>query len=232
MVDVAFTDRHGGVSDPPFESLDLGTRAGPRGAAAADNFALLGQAFGVSGFTTMRQVHGRDAVVVGPPTPDVPRCDALVTDEAAVALCVRVADCAPVVLADSDTGVVAVVHVGRRGLVAGVIWSALDAMLGLKAQRIEAWIGPHVCGGCYEVPAQMRADVADVVPAAFGCTTWGTPSLEIGAGAAAQLVAAGCPVNDHSRCTRESDALYSYRRDGERSGRSAGLVVLRATPGG
>ena len=95
------------------------------------------------------------------------------------------------------------------------------------AERITAWIGPHVCGGCYEVPAEMQDEVAAVVPEARATTTWGTPSLDLGAGVRAQLTAAGVSVDDVSRCTRESPDLYSYRRDGRRSGRIAGLVVRR-----
>ncbi|MBA2559482.1 MAG: laccase domain-containing protein [Propionibacteriales bacterium] len=227
IVDVAFTDRHGGVSTPPFASLDLGEPGVGREAEHEANFALLAQAFGVQGFSTMRQVHGRAACIVGSSTTAVPTCDALVTDADDVALCVRAADCVPVVLADSDAGVVAVVHAGRQSVVAGVLASALSTMRTLGAQRVEAWIGPYVCGGCYEVPPQLRAEVAAVSASAFANTRWGTPSVDLGAAVASQLTTAGCVVNDVSRCTRESADLYSYRRDGEESGRSAGLVVLR-----
>jgi len=66
------------------------------------------------------------------------------------------------------------------------------------------------------------------VPAARATTSWGTPSLDIGAGVRAQLEERGVTVVDVSRCTRESADLYSYRRDGDRAGRLAGLVRLRA----
>jgi polyphenol oxidase len=207
-VDVAFTDRHGGVSP------------------------LLARAFDVSTIATMRQVHGREVAVVSAALADPPVCDALVTTEAGVAICVRVADCVPVVLADSAAGVVAVAHAGRRGVAAGVVGNAVDTMRRLGAHDIQAWIGPHICGGCYEVPAQMRAEVAAGVPPAFACTTWGTPSLDLGAAVTAQLAPAGCAVIDHSRCTRESVDLHSYRRDGAHSGRTAGLVVLRGAVDG
>jgi YfiH family protein len=207
-VDVAFTDRHGGVSP------------------------LVARAFGVATFATMRQTHGREVTVVSAATADAPTCDALVTAQAGVALCVRVADCVPVVLADSDAGVVAAAHAGRQGVAAGVVDNAVATMRSAGARDIEAWIGPHVCGGCYEVPAQMRAEVAAGARTAFACTTWGTPSLDLGAAVTAQLAAAGCTVNDHSRCTLESDDLFSYRRDGAHSGRAAGLVVLRGPTDG
>jgi copper oxidase (laccase) domain-containing protein len=85
-----------------------------------------------------------------------------------------------------------------------------------------------VCGACYEVPEEMQAEVGALVPESVATTSWGTPSLDIGAGVRAQLVAAGVEVRDVSRCTRESADLYSYRRDGAGAGRLAGLIRLRA----
>jgi copper oxidase (laccase) domain-containing protein len=132
------------------------------------------------------------------------------------------------VLADVEAGVVAVAHVGRPGVVAGIVSEAVAAARAHGARDVEAWVGPHVCGGCYEVPAAMRDDVSSVEPAAFCCTTWGTPSVDIGAAVVAQLRAAGCrQVNELTLCTRESEDLYSHRRQGAASGRLGGLVVLR-----
>jgi purine-nucleoside/S-methyl-5'-thioadenosine phosphorylase / adenosine deaminase len=231
LVDVAFTDRHGGSSPPPFESFDLGARGPDRSIELKANFELLARELGVRTIATMRQGHTASVAVVTSSTSEPARCDALVTRKRGVALCVRVADCVPVVLADTETGVVAVAHAGRVGVAAGIVAATLETMRKLGAQLIEAWVGPYVCGSCYEVPASMRADVASSAPVAFACTTSGTPSLDLGAAATAQLLAAGCTVNDRSRCTRESADLYSYRRDGARSGRSAGVVVLTERDG-
>jgi polyphenol oxidase len=68
-----------------------------------------------------------------------------------------------------------------------------------------------------------------VAPAAFACTTWGTPSVDIGAAVISQLAAAGCTVHDVAVCTRESADLYSNRRDGASAGRFGGIVVRRGT---
>jgi YfiH family protein len=225
VVDVAFTDRHGGVSEPPYDSLDLSRSRDAAGRRA--NFALLAQAFAVDGFVSMRQVQGADVVVVTDINMPQPTADALVTAEPDVALCVRVGDCVPVVLADADEGVVGVVHAGRAGVVAGVVTKSVTAMRALGASGITAWVGPHVCGGCYEVPATMRAEVSASTPAAFACTTRGTPSIDLGAAVAAQLTCAACQVVDRSVCTMESPDFYSYRRDGAGSGRFAGVVVRR-----
>lgn len=226
-VDLAFTDRHGGVSAPPFDSLDLaGSRTG-REEELRTNLARLAEGFGVDGFATMTQVHGAEVCSVAVAGRVARPCDALVTTVPDVALCVRVADCAPVVLADRSTGVVAVAHAGRTGVAAGVVPAAVVAMRETGADRIDAWVGPHVCGGCYEVPAAMRDELAAVVPAAYACTTWGTPSVDIGAAVRSQLEAGGCTVHDVAVCTQESPVLYSHRRDGAGAGRFAGIVVRR-----
>jgi YfiH family protein len=232
VVDVAFTDRHGGVSAAPFDSLDLGGAATERAAEYAANLGVLAEAFGVTRFATMRQVHGRDVHTVRAGEVEPPTCDGLVTDVPATALCVRVADCVPVVLADADAGVTGVAHAGRNGVVAGIVDATVEAMRSLGAERVRGWIGPHVCGGCYEVPSQLRAAVADVVPAAFACTTWGTPSLDLGAAVAARLRAYEVEFTAAPGCTRESADLYSYRRDGAGSGRFAGIVVLHGADDG
>lgn len=231
VVDLAFTDRHGGLSDAPFDSLDL-SRSRPDAAADLEaNLKILAAAFDVPGFVTMRQVQGADVAVVRSLDELQPTCDALVTPSAGLALCVRVGDCVPVVLADADAGVTAVAHVGRRGVVAGVVHQTIATMRAVGARCVDAWVGPHVCGGCYEVPAQLRDEVAAAAPAAYGCTTWGTPSLDIGAAVTAQLHAEDCSVNDRSVCTVECTDFFSYRRDGAASGRFAGIVVRRSSGG-
>ena len=106
--------------------------------------------------------------------------------------------------------------------------AAVARMRDLGAARITAWLGPRVCGACYEVPAALQAQVGAVVPESVSTTSWGTPALDIGAGVRAQLAQLGVEVVDVAACTRESPHLYSYRRDGAAAGRFAGLVVRRA----
>jgi YfiH family protein len=156
-----------------------------------------------------------------------PTGDALVTREPGTVLMVRVADCVPVLLADPGAGVVAAVHAGRPGMVAGVVPAAVAAMRSAGASDLHAGVGPHVCGACYEVPEEMRAEARAAVPEAYAETSWGTPALDIGAGVRAQLAAAGVVTVDASRCTIEDEDLYSYRRQGKASGRLAGLVWVR-----
>lgn len=209
----------------PFDSLELSGAAGQLDLVR--NADRVARALDVPRLTLMHQVHGREVRVVDSSTPPTTPCDALVTNSYQVALCVRVADCVPIILADPDKGVVGVVHAGRAGVVANIIDAAVSTMRGRGAEAIEAWVGPHVCGSCYEVPAKMRADVAAVVPVAYSVTTWGTPALDLGAAVGRQLERSGCQLSDVSRCTLESPDLFSYRRDADQSGRFAGIVVLK-----
>jgi hypothetical protein len=217
-------------ADTVEENLDILAYAFARGAEAASPDSLFELPPGVvrPRLALMHQVHGADVAFVGEqPAAALPEVDALVTRARGVVLVVRAADCVPVLLADVEHGVVGAAHAGRPGLVAGVVPATIEALRDLGAERITAWVGPHVCGACYEVPEQMRADVAAVVPEAFAETSWGTPSVDVGAGVLAQLRAAGVEVVDVGRCTREDEDLYSYRRQGTESGRLGGLVWVR-----
>jgi YfiH family protein len=228
-VDLAFTDRYGGASAAPFDELDLALEGEDDPEVCAANLHLVATDFAPgAAVADMRQVHGSTVALVDGREESRPEADALVTTEPGHVLVVRVADCVPVLLADPETGVIAAAHAGRPGLAAGVVPAAVRRMRELGAREITAWLGPRVCGSCYEVPAALQAEVGAIVPQAVATTSWGTPSLDIGAGVRAQLEAIGVAVVDVDTCTRESPDLYSYRRDGARAGRFAGLVVRRA----
>jgi YfiH family protein len=226
-VDLAFTDRFGGVSGVPYDELNLAVVSDDDPAACAENHRLLLDDFAPGDeLADLHQVHGADVVRADPGAPR-PHCDGVVTDRAGVVLLVRAADCVPVLLADPAARVVGAAHAGRKGVVAGVVPATVERMRELGARRIEAWIGPHICGRCYEVPAALQAEVAAVAPASVSTTSWGTPALDLGAGVRAQLDEAGVTVHQVGGCTRESADLYSYRREGAAAGRQAGLVRIR-----
>ncbi|MCQ4205786.1 peptidoglycan editing factor PgeF [Streptomyces longispororuber] len=229
----AFTDRWGGVSAAPYEELNLGGAVGDDPEAVLRNRELAAGALGLepSRVVWMNQVHGPDVEVVDGPwatDADVPCVDAIVTTRRGLALAVLTADCTPVLLADPVAGVVAAAHAGRPGMVAGVVPAAVAAMvkLGADPARIVARTGPAVCGRCYEVPAQMRAEVAAAEPAAYAETSWGTPAVDVTAGVHAQLQRLGVRDRQQSPvCTLESHDHFSYRRD-KATGRLAGYVWL------
>lgn len=228
-VDLAFTDRIGGVSAAPFDELNLALVSDDDPDAVARNLALVQADFAPGDrLVDMVQVHRGEVCVLAAdrelPTEERPEVDALVTDRPGVTLLVRVADCVPVLLADPSAGVIGAVHCGRPGLTVDVVPHAVVAMRDLGASDIRAWLGPHVCGSCYEVPAALQEEVATHLPVTRATTSWGTPALDIGAGVRAQLELAGVQVVDAGRCTRESPDLYSYRRDGAAAGRQVGLI--------
>jgi YfiH family protein len=253
-----FTSRHGGVSGPPFDSLNLGGGVGDDPVAVARNRQLAAQACGRSaapadsvaadglaadgvasgGIGWMRQVHGSDVAYVPAGTDAVsgsplgaapaPAVDAIFTDVPGLPLGVLVADCAPVLIADPQARIVGAAHAGREGMADGVVLALVRAMIGAGADpaRLRAAIGPAICGGCYAVPAQLRARIADAVPQAGCVTRKGGPGIDIRSGVAAQLAEAGVlAVSRDPRCTAETPALFSYRRDGL-TGRFAGLAWL------
>ncbi|WFR85295.1 polyphenol oxidase family protein [Arthrobacter sp. Y-9] len=207
------------------EAGNLAFHVGDDAEAVRVNRSALEERLGTGPVQYMSQVHGKDVTVVGAVSQgaDAPVADGLVSR--GLPLAVMVADCVPVLLAGDGDGapVLAAVHAGRPGLAAGVVPAALETMRRLGARDIKAWLGPSVCGRCYEVPSALRDEVADVVPATFAETSWGTPALDLPAGVSSQLAAEGVPVLYRGECTMENDNLYSHRRaPGE--GRLAGLI--------
>ncbi|MDQ0691613.1 polyphenol oxidase family protein [Arthrobacter sp. W4I7] len=214
-ISVAFTDVEAGNL-----ALHVGDDPDEVGRRRAD----LERAIGVApqGLRFMNQVHGNAVAVMGQDSP-APEADAMVSR--GVPLAVMVADCIPVVLAGEspDGPVLAAVHAGRPGIANGVIPAAVDSMKALGAGGIRAWLGPSICGSCYEVPAGLQAEVAAAVPASRSTTSWGTPGLDLPAGARSQLAEAGVTVEYSGPCTLETPSLFSYRRNSD-TGRFAGLV--------
>jgi YfiH family protein len=214
------TTRHGGTSAPPYASFNLGEHVGDRPEDVAANRDRLAAGVGLPAqrLVWMEQVHGRTvAVVDGPLQHPVPATDALVTAEPGLAVAVLVADCVPVLLADPVAKVVGAAHAGRVGARVGVLPATLEAMgrLGARIERVEVLLGPSACGQCYEVPAQMQADVEARLPGSACRTRRGATGLDLRAGLWRQLAAAGVArIGVDPRCTIEDPALFSYRREG------------------
>lgn len=170
--------------------------------------------------TWMTQVHGATVAHARHPG-EAGEADALVADADDLVPAVMVADCAPVLLASASGRVRAAVHVGRAGLVAGVLPAALDRVRSLTDEPIFAAIGPHICAGCYEVGEDLAVQAEPF--GARATTRRGTPAVDLEAGIRRQLAAVAAVEHD-GRCTLESPELYSYRR-ARVTGRFAGLAV-------
>ncbi|WP_453984261.1 peptidoglycan editing factor PgeF [Brevibacterium casei] len=228
---VAFTDRHGGYSSGDFASFNLARHVGDDEELVAANRSALAQVLGLSAerLSFVSQVHGTAVhTLTGPADArSGAEADAQVTAEPGVGLVIMVADCTPVLLADTEAGVIGAVHAGRPGMAAGVVPATLQAMRELGAADIHAVIGPSVCPRCYEVPAELRDEVAAFEPVAASVSVSGTPALDVAGAVAEQLRREGVVIDHFSRtCTRESEDLYSYRRN-RRTGRFAGVIWLQ-----
>ncbi|MFE6616953.1 peptidoglycan editing factor PgeF [Amycolatopsis sp. NPDC057786] len=227
------TTRAGGASRPPYDTFNLGDHVGDDAGDVYANRKRLATELGLAEdrLAWMEQVHGRTATVVdGSETSAAEATDALVTAEPGLALVVLVADCVPLLLADAEAGVVAAVHAGRVGARVGVVPAAIEAMrsVGAEPARTEALLGPAICGDCYEVPADMAADVEKHVPGSACKTRKGTPGLDLRAGLWRQLADLGVgKIGVDPRCTNEDKTLFSFRRDGT-TGRIAGITWLDA----
>lgn len=235
-----FLGRRGGVSGGVVAGLNVGLGAGDDGAAVARNRELAVDAvLAGARLATVYQVHSADCVIVREPWPDAerPHADALVTDQPGLLLGIVTADCAPVLLADREAGVVGAAHAGWKGAVAGVTDRTIAAMeaLGASAGRIFAAIGPCIAQASYEVDEGFATRFAGENPANARFFLPGRPDhfqFDLEAYVAARLEAAG--IAGVERLGLDTYAapgrFFSYRRAthlGEASyGRQIALIGL------
>jgi len=157
-----FFTREGGVSEGIYASLNCGFGSRDAAERVAENRLRALAALGLDGATlcTAYQCHSARCVVVERPWPHerAPKADALATRAAGIALGVLTADCAPVLFADPDAGVIGAAHAGWRGALDGVLEAALAAMerLGARRPRIVAAVGPCIGARSYEVGPEFR----------------------------------------------------------------------------
>ncbi|AGN19658.1 hypothetical protein J433_01785 [Corynebacterium glutamicum MT] len=228
-----FTTRAGGVSQSPYATFNLGDHVGDDPQAVASNRNRLADIIGLSPdkVVYMEQIHSNTVTVIDEAPADgqaVEATDALVTTQRGLALAVLVADCVPVLLSDTDAGVIAAVHAGRMGARNGIVAKTIAKMeeLGAKPSRIHALMGAAASGANYEVPEAMARDVEAKLPGSIARTTKGTTGLDIRAGLLRQMLSLGVQMIDSDpRCTIEDEDLFSYRREGT-TGRQAGVVWL------
>jgi YfiH family protein len=232
---VAFTTlRHGaGVSAPPFDRFNLGTRAGDAPDAVARNRLQLRERFGLPGAPRwLRQVHGTTVAVE--PGENEPEADAALTRTPGTVLAILTADCLPVVLAARDGREVGAAHAGWRGLAGGVLEATVAAMHTDPADLV-AWLGPAAGPQAYEVGQEVfeafagrNASAAD----AFAATRPGHWRVDLYALARLRLADAGVgEVHGGGLCTISDPArFFSHRRsttDGSgRGGRMATLAWI------
>jgi YfiH family protein len=227
-VRLAFSTRRGGVSDPPFATLNLGRSTVDRPDAVAENRARFLSVLGLSSaqLATAGQVHGARVVeALGPG--HLPECDALVTRVPGLALAVTTADCMSLLYA--APGAVAAAHAGWRGTADGMPGAALAALCSLAGctpAHVHVHIGPCIRGCCYEV----GEEVSSGFPASAVRMVSGRPRLDLPTVAVLQLQELGVPrtsIHDTGACSAcEPYWYFSHRRDEGRTGRLWGVAAL------
>ena len=210
-----------GTSPAPYESNNLALHVGDSSVLVSKNRRLVQAMVGPTQY--MNQTQGDRVALVDAISGHEPNCDALVTTEVGIALGVLVADCIPLLLWDDVEHVIAVAHVGRRGLLNEVAMKTLKVMNTLGAERIYAMLGPSVCGNCYEVGRDIHDEVGTAFPRARSVTAKGTFALDLPAALAFELLSVGVKISRSPICTVENPYYFSYRRDGL-TGRQAGLI--------
>ncbi|MFQ5535385.1 MAG: peptidoglycan editing factor PgeF [Sphingomonadales bacterium] len=219
-----FLTRRGGASGGIYRSLNCSPGSADRLDNVIENRARATGRLGVprESLCTLAQVHGSDVVTVDSPwdLTDAPKADAMVTDRPQIALGILTADCAPVLLADAEAGVIGAAHAGWKGACNGVIARTVEAMtaLGAEPRRMVGCIGPTIGQKSYEVGPELRTafiDHNDADGAFFAPSPRpGHWLFDLGALAASRLAAAGVETVkrlNHDTCTEE-ELFFSYRR--------------------
>jgi len=246
QIQAGFTTRNGGVSRPPYNSLNFGPESGDPKHNVEANRAALARSFDLPPhlLLTVRQVHGADILIIDETNPDLAHfqeveCDAIVTNQPGIMVGILVADCYPVLLFDPRKRVVAAVHAGWRGAAAGLIGQTIDAMhkhFGCRPEDLLAAVGPGIGAHKYQVDRPVR----DAFRAGSGHWERIAEEVELGQwrlnlqlSCRLQLESAGVApahidlVTECTCCHRE--LFFSYRRDQGQTGRQLGFVML---PGG
>jgi purine-nucleoside/S-methyl-5'-thioadenosine phosphorylase / adenosine deaminase len=238
----AFFTREGGVSEGLFASMNCGFGSGDNPEKVSRNRAIAADALGVGAdrLITCYQIHSPTVLTVDTPwrREESPRADGMVTARPGIALGVLAADCAPVLFADSEAGVIGAAHGGWRGALTGVMEATVAAMtaLGARAEHIRAGIGPCIAQESYEVGPEFPGRFAEVdsgsdrffVPAARAehfC-------FDLPGYIAHRLARLGLGAIASSACDTVADParFFSYRRaclTGERDyGRALAAITL------
>ncbi|WP_022799341.1 polyphenol oxidase family protein [Thermus islandicus] len=225
-----FTTRVGGVSQGPFWSLNLSAATGDDPKRVAENQRRVLAAFGHPPVAGLRQVHGTEVHLVE--GPGVWEGDGLLTRTPGLLLRVGVADCYPLLLYHPG-GLVGALHAGWRGVVGGILLKALALLerIGLDPQEAHLALGPGIGGCCYQVGEEVALRFAEA-----GLFTFredpGSPGrylLDLEKALLLQAERAGLREERIYRvglCSHCAPHLFSHRRDGGRTGRMWGLVLL------
>jgi YfiH family protein len=203
----------------------------PAATPADDLRELTREALAFPAFAGVRQVHGGAVATVDGPG-IVPHHDALVTGQADLLLTVVAADCALILLADAEAGVVGACHSGWRGTVAHIASATVEAMraLGSRPERTLAWIAPCISTEAFEVGEEVAAQFAP--HAVQRRPEWPRPHVDLRAALLDQLRDAGLPADnvetDPGCPVLDTERFHSYRVEGPAAGRMVGYIGRRS----
>ena len=224
------TQRSGGVSAAPFDSLNLGAHVGDSAEAVAENRRRLCTAAGLPAEPVwLSQQHGTNVLDLDGADDAPAGADASVTRRHGRICAILTADCLPVLLASDSAAGVAAAHAGWRGLAAGVIEATVRA-LALPPESLLAWLGPAIGPAHFEIGAEVREELLRADPqaeAAFAQNARGRYMADLATLARRRLERLGIARIygcDACTCAAPED-YFSYRRDG-RTGRQATLIWL------
>ncbi|HUG45019.1 MAG TPA: peptidoglycan editing factor PgeF [Sphingomicrobium sp.] len=235
-----FLGRRGGVSTGILAGLNTGAGSNDdRDAIAQNRRRAIDSVLPGAELATVHQVHSAEARYVAAPWPQAerPQADAMVTDRPGLLLGILTADCAPVLLADREAGIVGAAHAGWRGALSGVTDSAIAAMEGIGASRgrIAAAIGPCIALPSYQVDEAFRERFIESDPANgrfFTTTASDRLHFDLPAYVRHRLIAGGIEEVEtiHLDTYSSPDRFYSYRRATHRGepdyGRQISLIGL------
>ena len=223
---VGFTTRFGGVSDGAYGGLNLAGHVGDLPANVAKNREILAEQIGIApdNLKFMNQIHSNRVEILRNLDDELPPCDGVITALRGVALCVLVADCSPVLIADERRGVVAAVHAGRSGVTGKICTNAVNLMaseFGCEAGDLRVFVGANIKSRNYEVG---ELDLAEFNRYKNG------GKFDMEAALRNEFAALGVErVEFDLRCTLETRELFSYRRDGV-TGRFCGFAMNKILP--
>lgn len=223
---LGFTTRFGGVSEGAYKGLNLAGHVGDLPQNVAKNREILAAALDIAPFNLkfMRQIHSNRVEILRDLEDELPPCDGVITALKGVTLCVLVADCSPVLIADEGRGIVAAVHAGRAGVTGKICTNALSLMkseFGCEAGDLRVFVGANIKARNYEVGELDLGEFNRYKKEG---------KFDMEAALWDEFTALGVGRADFDpRCTFETGELFSYRRDGV-TGRFCGFAMNKILP--
>ena len=225
------TRRSGGVSLPPYDTLNLGANVGDDPEAVARNRAIVAEISGAKDVVYMNQIHSDRVIAISQAPQTPPECDATISNAPNIALAVLSADCVPILLFDPKRRAIGAAHAGRRGTASAIAIKTIEAMrkiYGSDPSDILAAIAPAICGKCYQIDGEIASEwrklPSYLQPALRG------DRLDLPLANRLQLLTIGVlerNIETIGICAFEDQTLFSYRRANP-TGRFAYVIALNS----